>query len=355
MKSYLTILALSCTFAAHGQIYYSEQVGANDLGRAFDPTMHKVSHACLQGTPVQHSEQSGSLDYFQRVDETFIKRRTFGEVHGGVNLFIIAGSVSTSMTHRNATDQRTLTSQLHLKFDEGYSTLENRQVKSGVDLKDCGSHFVYQVNYGRDLFVNTRLHFRTEEDYKRFVIKIKIRLLFFKKTITKVKEIEKYAENAVFSVDVNSNGPLPAKLQQQLNEQPTYCRGGNITPCLQTLESLVAYSFDPNGLMLDLADLDKVPRSFVVKSYQDSGHYGGADWQSVMSNTLYEATWRWAEHQYGEAVRHLERTKAFLSVATDAEKPALEAQFEAAQIALNDAGILRQTCLASPWLSQCGP
>lgn len=354
MKSFLPLLSLSCAFAAQGQIYYSEKVGVNDLGRAFNPSMHQLKDACLQGTPTQHTEFSGSLDYLQRADQTLIKRRTFGEVHGGVNLFIIAGSVSSSMTHRNATDQNTLTSQLHLKFEEGYSTLENRQVKTDVNLRDCGSHFVYQVNYGRDLFINTRLHFRTEEDYKRFVTQTKTRLLFFKKTKTKVKEFEKYAENAVFNVDINSNGPLPAKLQQLLNEQPTYCRGSDMTPCLQTLEKLVNYSFDPEGLQFDLAELAKVPRSFVVKSYRESGHFSAHNWQPVVSNTMHEATWHRAEQRYGEAVRRVARFKAFLAVASEVEKPALEAQLEAAHFALDDAQRLRKTCIDSPWMSQCG-
>ncbi|TMP76960.1 hypothetical protein CWC05_21045, partial [Pseudoalteromonas ruthenica] len=79
----------------------------------------------------------------------------------------------------------------------------------GYENNDCGNSFIYQLDYGRDVFINTRLHFRSEADYKRFVTKIKIRLLFFKKTITKVKLIEKYAANAVLSIDANSSAPLP--------------------------------------------------------------------------------------------------------------------------------------------------
>ncbi|MCF6441564.1 hypothetical protein L1077_19180 [Pseudoalteromonas luteoviolacea] len=353
MKIYLAAIATLLSCVAHGKVYYSEKVKTTDLGKTFNLNTHTVGQPCLQGDVQYHSNLSGSLNYFQRVDETLIRRRTFGEVHGGINLFIIAGSVSTSMTHRNATDSLSLTSQLHLKFDEGYSTLEDRGLINGINIGDCGHSFVYQVNYGRDLFVNTRLHFKTVEDYKRFVIKIKIRLLFFKKTITKVKEIEKYAESAVFSVDVNSNGPLPEKLQKQLNERPTYCRGSNISPCLETLHELVSYSFDNNGLVKDLASLEKVPRSFVVKGFQDSGHYGAQDWIMANNQEADEATWRKADSHYGQAVRELERAKAFLTVATEGELAQAQLRYDQALIKLTDAQALKSRCFEKPWLSEC--
>lgn len=353
MKLTLFLLTMIWSFDAFSKVYYSKQIKDTDLGKAFSTQSHQVGDHCLVGHISYHKDLSGSLDYFQRVNSSNIRRRTFGEVHGGVNLFIVAGSVSTSMTHRNATDNKTMTSQLHLKLDEGYSTLEQRSVKNGKDLSQCGTHFIYQVNYGRDIFINTRLHFRTEEDFKRFVIKIKIRLLFFKKTFTKIREIEKYAENAVFSVDVNSNGPLPAELQAKLNAKPTHCSGKNISPCLETLASLVDYSFDANGLVKDLAQLEKVPRSFVVVGFQDSGHYGAQDWQAIQQNYLYEQTWHAVEAHFGDAVRTLQRAEAFLAVASESEKPQLEAQKAAAEQALLDATQLRETCFASPWLSQC--
>ncbi|KZN51081.1 hypothetical protein [Pseudoalteromonas luteoviolacea] len=351
MKIYLAAIALlSCL--AHGKVYYSEKITASDLGKSFNFNSHTVEQPCLRGDVQYHPSLSGRLNYFQRVDETLIRRRTFGEVHGGVNLFIIAGSVSTSMTHRNATDSLSLTSQLHLEFEEGYDTLENRTLNNNIDIGNCGHSFIYQVNYGRDLFVNTRLHFKTEEDYKRFVIKVKIRLLFFKKTFTKVKEIEKYAENAVFSVDVNSNGPLPVRLQKQLNERPTYCSGSNISPCLDTLHELVSYTFDNDGLAKDLDSLEKVPRSFVVKSFQDSGHYGAQDW--VASRTTEdEMIWRRADSYYGRAVRDLERAKAFLQVATDDEKVQAQIDYDQAVIKLADAEALKSRCFENPLLSEC--
>jgi hypothetical protein len=352
MKNYLAGLAIVWSGFAYSTVYYSELVKEYDLGKSFDLSIHQLGTHCLQGKVIYHKDLSGSLDYFQRVDQRLIRRRTFGEVHGGINLFIIAGSVSTSINHVNATDNLTLTSQLHLKLDQGYSTLESRSLRPNKSIEHCGRQFVYQINYGRDLFINTRLHFRSEEDYKRFVTKIKIRLLFFKKTITKIKEIEKYAEHAVFSVDVNSNGALPVELQQKLDGQPRYCKGSEITPCLETLQSLVSYSFDEQGLIKDLSSLEKVPRSFVVKGLRDSGHYGAKDWLQL-STPNYELVWRAIDEQFGDALRNLERTKAFYSVASAEDKTAAELALQQAELVLEEITFKRDECFAHPWMAMC--
>ncbi|NOU51898.1 hypothetical protein HG263_15280 [Pseudoalteromonas sp. JBTF-M23] len=341
---------LLLAFNISAKQYYSEQFSEQDLGKAFDTELHRASETCLTGTVEHHQQSAGQLDYLQRLNETQIRRRTFGEVHGGVNLFIVAGSVSTSITHTNATDNLTLTSQLHLKLSQGHSTIESRQVLK--DAEYCGDQFIYQVNYGRDLFINTRLHFRSEADYKKFVTKIKIRLLFFKKTKTKVKEIEKFAQNAVLTIDANSSGSLPPRLQQIMNSNPKHCRGSNISPCLNTLQALADYTFG-GQLSDDLGALPKLPRSIITKTYEESGHFDVSNDVSVVSTEQYEPIWRDIEKRYGEAVRRHRRAEAFLAVATEQEQASAQAEYDMSQQQLSQLQVLRSTCLVQPWLGQC--
>ncbi|MBD1582307.1 hypothetical protein [Pseudoalteromonas sp. S16_S37] len=343
-------LMLLLAFNVSAKRYYSEQFSEQDLGKAFDTELHQASEKCLTGTIEYHKESAGQLDYLQHLNETQIRRRTFGEVHGGVNLFIVAGSVSTSITHTNATDNLSLTSQLHLKLSQGHSTIENRQVLKNA--ANCGDQFVYQVDYGRDIFINTRLHFRSEADYKKFVTKIKIRLLFFKKTKTKVKEIEKFAQNAVLTIDANSSGTLPPRLQQLMDSNPKHCRGNNISPCLNTLQALADYTFG-GQLGDDLTALPKLPRSIITKSYEESGHFDISQNVNVIDAGQYDPTWQVIERRYGEAIRRTKRAEAFLAVATTDEQVSAQAEFDAAQTALIQMEELRQTCLAQPWLSLC--
>ncbi|BBN80223.1 hypothetical protein PA25_02080 [Pseudoalteromonas sp. A25] len=345
----IAVLMLVLTFNVSAKRYYSEQFNEQDLGKAFDTQLHQPSTHCLTGTVKFHQESAGQLDYLQHLNETQIRRRTFGEVHGGVNLFIVAGSVSTSITHRNATDNLTLTSQLHLNMSQGHSTLENRHVLKGA--AHCGDQFIYQVNFGRDLFINTRLHFRSEADYKKYVTKIKIRLLFFKKTKTKVKEIEKFAQNAVLTIDANSSGTLPPSLQQILNTNPIHCRGANISPCLNTLQMLADYTFG-GQLSNDLQALPKLPRSIVTKSYEESGHFEVNNDISV-DTQQYEQIWHDIEQRYGAAVRRQQRAEAFLAVATEQEQQNAQAEYEAAWQQVTQLQALRNVCLAQPWLGQC--
>jgi hypothetical protein len=334
------------------QRYYTESYTQADLGHGFDQQRHKSEARCLKGQVIYHSAMSGELDYLQRLNATQVRRRTFGEVHGGVNLFIIAGSVSTSITHRNATDNLSLTSQLHLKFDEGYSTLENRQLVAGYENNNCGNSFIYQLDYGRDIFINMRLHFRSEADYKRFVTKIKIRLLFFKKTISKVKLIEKYAANAVLSIDANSNAPLPTQLTTLLNNNKRHCRGSDISPCLTTLQRLSDYVFRDSGLASDLQAMERAPRGITTRSYNDSGHYFSQTYD-LKIEPEYDHIWQTVESRYGAAVRRLERAKAFFAVADNDERDAAQLEMERAADWLNEMEDIRSLCMKTPWSAEC--
>ncbi|CAH9066636.1 hypothetical protein PSECIP111951_03853 [Pseudoalteromonas holothuriae] len=343
-------LMLLLAFNVCAKRYYSEQFSEQDLGKAFNTQLYQAQTQCLAGDVKYHTESAGQLDYLQHLNETQIRRRTFGEIHGGINLFIVAGSVSTSITHKNATDNLSLTSQLHLKLSQGHSTLENRQIVN--EGTQCGDNFIYQVNFGRDLFINTRLHFRSEADYKKFITKIKIRLLFFTKTKTKIKEIEKLAQNAVLTIDANSNGTLPPKLQQLLDSNPQHCRGSNISPCLNTLQALADYTFG-GELSNELSTLPKLPRSIVTKSYEESGHFDVNVDENIMNVEQYEQVWRDIDQRFGQALRRYQRADAFLQVATEQEQANAEAELDVAHVKLSQLEDLRATCFVQPWLGQC--
>lgn len=348
----LAVIVVVLSQGAQAERYVSDRVGVADLGRSVQPSSLQLGAACVQGTVQYHPHGRAQLDYWQGMDDIDSARQVYGEVHGGVNLFIAAGSVSTSITQRNATDNLTLSSQLHLQLDQGSSSLEQRTVLPGSSSANCGEQFVYQVRYGQDIFLNARWHFRSEDDYQKFVTKVKVRVLFFKKTYTKVKELESHAKNAVLDIDVSSSAPLPAPLQALLQAQPRYCPGNNIAPCLATLQHVVDYLVGDTGLRADLATMPLQPRQFVTASYQDSGYF-------LYTNTLqtssisYDERWLGVYRRFGQANRDLQRAEAFLAVASDEEREQATAHWQAAEQQQQFWAARWTRCQAQPWLAEC--
>lgn len=353
MKRTLLSIAVCVPLMCQGKTYYGDQFSTRDLGLGYSEAVHKGREKCLTGNIIRHPRGSGRLDFYNFSNTTNVKRRTFGEVHAGINLFIIAGSASTSMYHSNATDNLSVTSSMHFFLDEGYSSIEDRNLVPDWQSKDCGDSFLYQVNYGRDIFLNAKLHFRSEADYKRFVTKIKIRVLFFKKTITKVKEYQKYAANAVFTLDVNSNGALPAELETILAASPVVCKGSNISPCLDTVTTISDYLFGDAGLAQDIGELSPVVRSVKTARYEKSGHYEVVAPAPPNQDQVFAILSR-VEARYGELVREEQRAKAFYLVAEgDDDKAEALAHWQETSQTRIQFEVTRSECFASPLLTRC--
>ncbi|MCL1124944.1 hypothetical protein [Shewanella surugensis] len=335
--------------------YYGDGYSVDDLGKGFTSQNYQSVPACIEGSVVTHTQGKGELNFLNQLDQRQVRSRTFGELHGGVNLFIIAGSVSTSIYHTNAKDDLTVSSSLHLYFDEGHHTLENRQILDHADSSQCGDSFIYQVDYGRDIFLTSQLHFQSVEDYKKFVTKIKIRLLFWTKTKTTVKEFKEYAQNAVLTVKVNSNGAIPASLQALLDSRPTSCKGDEVDECMDTLNQLSTYLFEPTGLAQDMDSMPPVIRSMHTKQYQESGHYSlnqpAEPEQEALMSIVEEV-----EQEYGDRVRQEQRLKAFYQVAeTVTEEQDYLAQWQAAKAYRTAFESLRTRCFISPFENECLP
>lgn len=351
----LAFLCLLLSLPAASKEYFGDGYSADDLGKGFTSHNYQSMPSCIEGTVVTHTQGKGELNFLNQLDQKQVRSRTFGELHGGVNLFIVAGSVSTSVYHTNAKDDLTVSSSLHLYFDEGHHTLENRQVLDSADLAQCGDSFIYQVDYGRDIFLTSQLHFQSVEDYKKFVTKVKIRLLFWTKTKTTTKEFKEYAQNAVLTVKVNSNGAIPASLQALLDSRPTSCKGDDVDECMDTLNQLSTYLFEPTGLAQDMDSMPPVIRSMHTKQYQESGHYSINQIEQPEQETLMNIV-EGVEQEYGARLREEQRVKAFYQVAdTQAEQQAYLALWDTATAHRIAFEPLRSRCFISPFENECLP
>ncbi|WP_299495264.1 hypothetical protein [uncultured Shewanella sp.] len=351
----LAFLCLLLSLPVASREYFGDGYSADDLGKGFNSQTYQSMPSCLEGAVVTHTQGKGELNFLNQLDQRQVRSRTFGELHGGVNLFIVAGSVSSSVYHTNAKDDLTVSSSLHLYFDEGHHTFENRQVLDNVDTSQCGDSFVYQVDYGRDIFLTSQLHFQSVEDYKKFVTKVKIRLLFWTKTKTTVKEFKEYAQNAVLTVKVSSNGAIPASLQALLDSKPTSCKGDEVDECMDTLNQLSTYLFEPTGLAQEMNTMPPVIRSMHTKQYQESGHYSINQIALPEQEALMSIV-DGVEEEYGARVRQEQRVKAFYHVAeTEEEQSIYLAQWQAATAYREAFEPVRERCFRTPFENECLP
>ncbi|EAR10562.1 hypothetical protein MED297_11120 [Reinekea sp. MED297] len=264
--------------------YAGYQIQPDHLGVGFDSDMATMRQACLQGDWIETGNVRGELNYLSsQTAEAFIEQ-TYGKVKGGINLILFAGSVSTSLSSRVTENRRSASSSIRLIYDARDLSLENRtltplgQSMVGADpmtiLSTCGDAFIHHIKLGSEIYVTTRLHFRSVEEYQKWVTKIKVRFLFYSKTKTKTKEWLKLTENAVYSIDVNTQGGMTPRLQELLDQNPRYCQTDAMTDCETTLEKLFDYLFSPSGYAQDIESAPKTVLSMNTQTYQASAHFG---------------------------------------------------------------------------------
>ncbi len=338
---------------SHADTFYGDRYNQQDLGKGYHSNRYHLGQPCLSGDIIFTPKSKGTLNFLSQLTDTDVREQTFGEIHGGVNIFIASGSASTSITHNVAKDDLSANLSMHMNLDYGYDTLENRIMDTAQTSTECGDSYVYQIDYGRDIFLTAKLHFNSLDEYKKFVTKITVRVLFVKKSWTKTKIIKKFAQNAVLTINVASNGVLPHRLQSLVDENPTACRGLEIEKCIDTYHLLSQYLFDQSGLISDLDTIPKPVRSAHMRTYQESGHYALTAHRSEPDPILFEMI-QSVEARYGELVRLESRTKAFYETSeSEIERVVRYTEWQSALNNRDQFATLRDACFTQPSVQLC--
>lgn len=356
IKFFVRVLFFSPFFwvsFSYADIYYGDKFTAQQLGYGFDSNQLTLKERCLEGGQVFTPKTLAKVDFYSNQQKKQLRENTFGEIHGGVNLFIISGSVSTSIYHKISADSLSTSNVIHFSYETGSTTIEQRNQIDGISAQDCGDGFIYQVNYGQDIYLNAKLHFKSLEDYKKFVTTIKIRLLFYTKTKKKVKILEEYAQDAVFSVAVSSSGTLPDNLKNLVEQKKLTCKGVDIEECIDSYFAISDYLYNKNGLVQDIDSQSLVIRSVNVRGYEESGHYDLTKNRVPVSDQL-TALLTGVEEQFGTLINAEERAFAFYEIETDENKrEELYAGWQQAKNEREAFSVIRTVCFNAPNVINC--
>ncbi|MFC3033638.1 hypothetical protein ACFOEE_14010 [Pseudoalteromonas fenneropenaei] len=339
MRNLLLWLCSVLALPAVSHTFYSLDTASEQLGQGFELESGMPKEACLNGVWHFQGGSQGDLAYRGAFDSQTMINTIAGSVQGGINLVIFGGSVKFSMRRKVTENNNSAASVVELGYEKGSYNFEQRTVKADyVQLlqtdpaavrASCGDSFIHNVRLGSKVYLSAKLHFRTKQEYEWFQTKIKIKVLFFKKTITKTKEFLKATENAVYSVQVNTDGGMTPKLAALSAGGAMHCKTDNLDPCIDYAERLFAYLLDGGDYAQDLSDEHLNVLSYEVESYQDSGHYELA---AAGSNPIPErymglsARLRAVQDMVSDEI---ERLQAFMAVADTAQ----DQQYYAARLA----------------------
>lgn len=251
------------------------------LGYGIDSKTRYKKEKCLTGTQIPTTTRSLGMKFDHGLSYEEFNETTYGRISAGVNFIIFGGSASVSLTHTYTETSSRLSSVLVFDYikdtisleDRSYSTIgQNVLGSSPLDQRNtCGDQFIHSAKLGAKLTLAANLEFETEDEYNQFILKIKIRVLFFKKTITKVKEFKEHAEGGMFSLKIDQFGGRTTELDQILSQNPTYCPVETIESCLDTLDLLFQYLFSDTGYVADV-DNDLKILEYTTEPYIESGH-----------------------------------------------------------------------------------
>ncbi|MCV2885687.1 hypothetical protein OE749_13395 [Aestuariibacter sp. AA17] len=362
MKARLLLLC-SCLYASftYGDTFYALGTNKETLGMGFSSEVNMPLSPCVTGDWIFQGGSQGELAFQQGMDSTTMMNSVSGSVRGSVNFVIFGGSAKFSMRKKTTENRNSIASTLMLNYNGGNYSLENRRITDEIAslihtdpaavVGRCGDSYIHSLTKGANLYVTAKLYFRDKTEYEWFQTKIKIRVLFFKKTITKTKEFSNAIKNAVYSVQVHTDGGLTPYLQSIGTSK--YCRGTDISACTDYADQLFSYLLAGGNYASDLTPELLKPIKYTVEPYEKSGHMTlipasannmPADYLRISGRL----------RGYQDLVNdEIERLKAFIAVATEAEKPALEAEFALRQSesnALADAG---EYCATLPGVYQC--
>ncbi|WP_462162948.1 hypothetical protein [Pseudoalteromonas xiamenensis] len=349
---------------AWGQSFYSLGTQNEQLGQGFELENGITKEACLDGDWVFQGGSMGELSYRGAFDSNTMINTIAGSVQGGINLVIFGGSVKFSMRRRVTENRNSAASVIELGYEKGSYNFENRTVKPAFSdlLKHdplqaknrCGNSFIHNIRLGSKLYVSAKLHFKTREEYEWFQTKIKIKVLFFKKTITKTKEFLEATKNAVYTIQVNTDGGMTPKLAQLTQHGPMHCKTDNLEPCMAFADELFGYLLDGGDYGRDLTDQHLNVIKYDVERYEDSGHYDLANAGTIAIPTRYKELSARLRGYQDLVWDEIERLSAFVAVTDDAtERTSLESRLQSRQNQSTTLAAASDYCATLPGTSLC--
>ncbi len=303
------------------------------IGRGYDGGSGFLKNKCIDGDILETGNKELELNYLGSQKSKENMTEIFGKVTGKVDFFIFGGSASISITNRVSENLTTASTSLRLRYDSqdlqlinpvytdyGYSSMSG----SSSRMQDrCGNGFVYRVNLGSDIFVTSRLYFRSRDEYNKFVAKVKIKIGFIKKTFKKTKTWSTHTKNAVYALDVVANGGVTSRLQDIMENNKRYCNTSDLNECGETTEILFSYLFGEDGYAADLKQEHMLVKRISTQTYAASGLF-----KLIAPNVEYidpgfKIQESKLEIKLSESTDHNERMKAFLAVENDEDNKRL--------------------------------
>ncbi|WDE00692.1 hypothetical protein [Thalassomonas actiniarum] len=365
MKKSLIFIFLLFSFHNYANTYYSLGTDKEVLGAGFEESLTIPLDSCLDGDWVYQGGTQGQLSYQGGYQSDTMINTIAGSVKGGINLVIFGGSAKFSMRRKVTKNSTSAASVIELNYNKGSYNFENRRTKADITNQlasdpvavrnKCGDSFIHNVQLGSNLYVTAKIHFNSRSEYEWYQTKIKVKFLFFSKTFTKTKEFFEATKNAVYSIQVNTDGGMTPKLAQLTQGGTTkYCKTDNMDACIDYAESIFNYLLDGGDYANDLTDDYLNPIKFDTASYEKSGHYdlayAGVPTFSQRYRELSERLRVYQDFVDDE----IENINAFLAVAeTDAQKDPLIARLAERQqqkTSLSDAG---DYCYTLPGTTLC--
>ena len=364
MNKLLIFIPLLFSLHSHANTFYALGTDKEVLGAGFEQSLTMPLESCLNGEWIYQGGTQGDLSYQGSYDSEAMINTIAGSVKGGINLVIFGGSAKFSMRRKVTKNSNSAAAVIELGYNKGSYNLEHRQTKSDISAllatdpqlvrNKCGDGFIHNIQLGSNLYISAKLHFKSRAEYEWYQTKIKIKFLFFSKTFTKTKEFYEATKDAVYSIQVNTDGGMTPKLAALTQGGTQYCKTDNMQTCIDYADNIFSYVLDGGDYANDLTDDYLKTIKFEVASYEKSGHfdlaYAGA---RSYSQRYLELSQRLRAYQ-DLVDDEIENISAFLGVAdTDAEKAPLTVRLsERAQqkITLSDAG---EYCYTLPGTSLC--
>lgn len=352
------------SFYANAHTYYSLNTAKEQLGQGFEQALGIPLESCLDGQWQFQGGSMGDLAYRGDFDSDTMINTITGSVKAGINLVIFGGSAKFSMRRKVTKNRNSAASAVELTYEKGSYNFENRATKPAfVELLStdpnqvrnrCGDSFIHNIKLGSRIYVTAKLHFKDRTKYEWFQTKIKVKFLFFSKTFTKTKVFQDATKDAVYTIQVNTDGGMTPELARLTKNGTMHCKTNNLTPCITYADNLFSYLLDGGNYVNDLKDEHLNVLKYEVEGYEDSGHYDLAyAGQTGLSDRYIALSARLRSYQdlvYDE----IERLSAFKAVSEDpTEIEQLTARItarNAQRIGLEQAG---EYCATLPGTTLC--
>ena len=328
MKKIIVLLStVLCSFFAHATTYYSLGTDKEVLGAGFETDLSMPLAPCLNGDWIYQGGSEGGMAYRGDFDSKTMIDTLTGSIKGSVQLVIFGGSVKFSVRNKTTKNSNSSASTIELNYKKGSYNFENRTLKPEIAnllqtnpsaaRQKCGDGFIHNMKLGSNLYVTAKIHFKSRSEYQWYQTQVKVKVLFWSKTFTKTKEFYEATKNAVYSIEVNTDGGLTPRLAELTKNGPIYCKTAEMDHCLDHAEQLFSYLLQGGDYANDITDSQLNNITFDVASYEKSGHYGLAFAGNPNNSKRYfELSHRLRGYQ--DLVNdEIERLRAFLAVATD--------------------------------------